>query len=434
MTAIPMGRRIGAAIALSIGALALPASASAAWTAPVDLSTAGENAYAPAVAVDPDGDAVIAWRRFDGSNDRIEAQTRAADGTLGPTVRLSRAGQPATGVQLDVDDDGDAVFAWLRFDGSNDRVQARMLTSSGTLTPVRTLSAPGADAIGPRVAVNADGDAVFAWRRSDGTDERIEGATISATGNLSPVRQLSDAGEDALDPQLAVNDAGDAVVTWFRSDGTDRRVQARTLSASGTVSPIHTLSASGGDAVEPGVDIDPDGDAYLSWSRWDGSNYLLQTQLLYADGTLGTTHTVSDPGWSAYGSEVAVDDQGDAVIVFYRNDGANRRIQAVKMSPADTVGTPETLSDAGQDAALPDVAVDDDGDGVVSWYRFDGADNRIQAATVALTGQFGAPETLSDAGEPASGDEVAVDPDGDAIVVWSRNDGSDSRIQYSAGP
>ena len=334
---------------------------------------------------------MLAWRRFDGSNDRIEAVQRAADGTLGTVRTLSRAGQPASQVQVDVDDDGDAVFVWLRSDGSHDRVQARTLSAAGNLGRIHTLSDQGHDAFGPRIAVTAAGGAVLVWRRSDGTHLRIEAVALSAAGTLGRVKQLSDAGEDTLDPQLAINDAGDAVCTWYRSDGTDDRVQAIVLPASGSPSPVYTLSDQGGDAQGPDVAVDPDGDAYLSWSRWDGSNFLVQTQILHADGTLGLTHTVSDTGGNAYGPEVAVDDKGDAVIAFYRPDGVDRLIQAVKMSPADTVGTPETLSDEGEDASLPHVAVDDDGDGVVTWHRFDGADNRIQAATLSLTGQFGTP-------------------------------------------
>ncbi len=419
---------------LALQAFASPATAVAAWTAPLDLSTAGENAYAPVVAVDDVGDGVFAWRRFDGSNDRIEARTRSADGTLGPVMRLSRAGQPATGVQVDVDADGDAVFVWLRSDGANDRVQARTLSAGGALGAIRTLSRAGEDAHSPKVAVDADGDAVLVWRRSDGTHERIQGVSLSAAGVFGSVVRLSGAGQDAFDPQCAINDAGVAVSTWYRSDGSDDRAQARVLYPDGTRSAVYSLSASGGDALDPDVAIDPDGDVYLSWTRWDGSNYLVQTQILRADGTTGLTHTISDAGENAYGPEVAVDDQGDAVIAFYRSDGVNRRVQAVKMSPADTVGTPETLSEEGEDAALPEVAVDDDGDGVVTWRRFDGADDRTQAATVALTGEFGEPVTLSDAGEYASVGKVAVDADGDALVSWSRSDGTNQRIQFSAGP
>ena len=184
----------------------------------------------------------------------------------------------------------------------------------------------------------------------------------------------------------------------------------------------------------PDVAVDPDGDAYFAWSRWDGVDFRIQSQLVWADGTLGIQHTISDAGGSAHNADVTVDDQGDAVIVYQRHDGTNYNVHGVKMSPADTVGVPETLSDPGQDATIPHVAVDDDGDGVVSWRRFDGADYLVQATTLAANGQFGVPETLSAAGEPGNSDAVAVDADGDAVAAWSRTDGTNSRIQYSAGP
>ena len=425
---------LSVALALGLGTLTLPAEAVATWTTPVSLSTSGQDAFAPSVAMDDSGDAVFAWRRSDGSNERIEAQTRAADGTLGPIQRVSRAGQPATGVQVDMDADGDAVLVWVRSDGADDRVQARTLSSAGALGVIRTLSDPGEDAVWPRVAVDADGDAAIVWRRSDGTHERVEAVTLTAAGTRSPVRRLSAAGQDALDPQLAINDAGDAVCTWFRSDGTDDRVQARVLRSTGILSPIHTLSDPGGDAHDPDVAVEDDGDAYLSWSRWDGSSFRIQAQMLWADDTVGVMHTISDAGDNAHGPEVAVDDQGDAVIAFDHTDGVTRRVQAVKMSPSDTVGTPETLSDTGQDASLPQVAVDDNGDGVVTWKRFDGADDRTQAATMAFTGQFGTPSTLSDAGEYGGPGAVAIDADGDALVAWNRSDGTDERVQFSSGP
>ena len=43
--------------------LALPASAHATWTAPVDISGPGQDASAPQVAVDPNGNAVFVWQR-----------------------------------------------------------------------------------------------------------------------------------------------------------------------------------------------------------------------------------------------------------------------------------------------------------------------------------------------------------------------------------
>src|SRR4051794_8685611 len=129
-----------------------PATALAAWTAPADLSASGQNARAASLAVDDVGDAVFAWRRFDGSDDRIQAQTRSAAGVLGPVRSLSAAGQPAFGNQVAIDGAGDAVITWLRNDGTDDIAQARRLSAAGVVGPILNLAPAGQDAVDPHVA------------------------------------------------------------------------------------------------------------------------------------------------------------------------------------------------------------------------------------------------------------------------------------------
>ena len=98
----------------------------------------GRTPAIPQVAVDEDGAAVIAWRRFDGANTRIQAST------------------------------------WERFDGSNYRVQATTRSSPGVLSVPYTLSDAGGDAHDSQVDLDARGYAYVAWQRFDGTDERIQ--------------------------------------------------------------------------------------------------------------------------------------------------------------------------------------------------------------------------------------------------------------------
>ena len=295
-------QKLGAARAAAVLTLALRRSSArrvglGRWTSPV---TSRRPARTPTTL--PWRSSVTATPSSPGSaatasNERIKART----GPTGPSARSGRSRRP-----------GECHrparrrrrrrqrLCGERYDGTDGRVQARTLSAAGNVGRIHTLSDQGHDAFGPRIAVTAAGGAVLVWRRSDGTHLRIEAVALSAAGTLGRVKQLSDAGEDTLDPQLAINDAGDAVCTWYRSDGTDDRVQAIVLPASGSPSPVYTLSDQGGDAQGPDVAVDPDGDAYLSWSRWDGSNFLVQTQILHADGTLGLTHTVSDTGGNAY--------------------------------------------------------------------------------------------------------------------------------------
>ena len=148
---------------------------------------------------------------------------------------LSAGGQNAFYPQVAVDVAGDAVFTWYRFDGTHARVQARSVSAAGVLSGVRTLSAAGQSAQFPEIGVDAAGNALVTWHRSDGVNLRVQSRTVSTAEVLGPLLTLSAAGQSALFPQLAVTPGGDAVLTWYRSDGANNRVEARTHSAAGVL-------------------------------------------------------------------------------------------------------------------------------------------------------------------------------------------------------
>src|SRR5207247_1848187 len=145
---------------------------------------------------------------------------------------------------------------WQRFDGTNFRIQARARMATGALSAVQTLSAPGQDATNPQVAVDSSGHAVAVWARSDGTNSRIEARARSSAGTLSAVQTLSPPGQNADAPQVAVNSSGNAFAVWRRFDGTKYRIQARARSSTGTLSAVQKLSAPGADGFEPGIAVD----------------------------------------------------------------------------------------------------------------------------------------------------------------------------------
>jgi hypothetical protein len=431
--------------------LLVPALAGAAWTTPVDLSKGGRDASRPQVAVDADGDAVFTWERFDGANWRIQARARSAAGTLSPVQTLSSAGQNAFGPQVAVDDAGDAVFTWSRSDGLNSRVQARARSAAGTLSAVQNLSDPGGNAHAPQVAVDADGDAVFTWSRDEGaTPQLAQARARSAAGALSAVQNLSDSGSDATAPfpQVAVDADGDAVFTWERVDGANLRIQTRARSAAGALSAVQNLGQSAFIDVHR-VGVDADGDAVFTWVRRDGTTdcggfgcLRAQAQARSAAGALSGVQNLSKGGRDAFFPQVAVDDDGDAVLTWARLDGSNSLVQARARSAAGTLSAVQTLSKSGRNAFAPQVAVDADGDAVFTWSRFDGTVPdpdlpccaRIQARTRSAAGTLSGVQNLSAAGQDAFNPQVGVDVAGNAVATWHRFDGTNDRIQASAGP
>jgi hypothetical protein len=183
---------------------------------------------------------------------------------------LSWFGQDAGSPQVGLDGDGDAVFTWTRFDGAHDRAQARTRSPAGVLGTIQLLSNAGRSAREPQVAVEPDGDAVFVWTRSDGSDDRVQTRTRSAAGTLGAVQTVSAAGEPAGEPQVAVSSGGDVTVVWTRSDGAHRRVQARSRSAGGAVGPLLTLSEPAQSASAPQLALSPTAGEVFAWERSDG--------------------------------------------------------------------------------------------------------------------------------------------------------------------
>lgn len=423
-------RRLLGVAALMLAVMVPAAPAAGAWTAPFDLSAS--SAVVPRVAVGANGSTLFAWQRSDGTNQRIQARARSAAGALGVVQDVSPAGQESITPNLAVDDSGDAALAWAHYTGLY-QVQARPRSSAGVLGAVQNISVASPVVPSIQVAVDADGDAVFAWLGYDGTKSRVQARARSAAGVLSPIQTLSPAGQNASNPQLAIDDSGDSVFAWERFDGTANfRIEARARSAAGVLSPVRKVSPPGQNGFDPKVAVDSNGDSVLAWRGFDGVNSRVQARARSAAGTLSATAFISPAGQNASAPQVAVDATNDAVITWTRPQGASQRVQARARSAAGTLSAVQNLSNAGQNAFVPQVAVDNTGDAVFTWRRSDGTFDRIQARARSAAGVLGTTANLSLSGQNAAEPDVGIDAGGDAVVVWKR--GTTSRIQGAAGP
>jgi hypothetical protein len=445
---------------LSLIAAPLPAHASFSPLGAISSSPRGQ-ALQPQVAMDVHGNAVFVWVHY-GEGFRIEARARSADGTLRSIQALSDPNHNAVNPQVGVDAAGNAIFVWARSDGANNRIEARARSADGALTATQLLSAPGRNAFSPQVAVDHDGDAVFVWSRRDATTGcggsgcfRIQARVRSAAGALSAIQTLSAAGQHAADPQVAVDASGKTIFVWARRDGTKGCggapgcfvVQARARSAGGSLSLTQNLSLPGQSSEAPKVGVDVDGDAVFAWLRPDGTTgcgwnlvpgcVRAQTRSRAAGGALSATQDLSAPGHNAEQPvQVGVDNAGNAVFVWPRQDPTTFRvhIRARVRSAGGTLFPIEAVSAPGADASEPRVAVDRMGNAVFVWLRRDGTHScdgfgcvRAQARGRSPEGVLLPIETLSAAGQNASGPAIVADPDGgldpssaDAAAAWAR--------------
>jgi hypothetical protein len=429
-------RVTGAAlICLALGGTAATGAGST-WLGPVNLSTAGRDAESPQVAMDRRGDAVAVWVRSHGAREVIESAARPAGGAWSKPVRLT-AGGAAEAPQVALDRDGDAVAVWQQARGRKEVIVVAKHPAGATWSRPLNLSLPG-KVEAPEVAVDSKGEAVVVWVLSRGARYVIQDATLPAGGTWSPPADLSVATADSARPQVAVDQAGDAVAVWQQARGNHDFILGSTRPAAGAWSAATVLSAPGQNARGPQVALDPFGDAVAVWQRSDGAHWIVQCAMLPARGSWSRPVNLSASGRSAGGAHVAVDQAGDAVAVWSRSEGSRGRVvQSARLVRAWS--KPVDLSRSAI-AYAPEVAAGPQGEAVAVWTRRSGAGYVIQSARLRGGRIWSRPADLSDRSRRGRGLELAVDSHvamdghGRSVAVWEVSDGTRSVIQSTMLP
>jgi hypothetical protein len=196
------------------------------WSLPFDLSASGEDLGEPQIAIDSQGFATVIWVRSNGTNIIVQETDKSLHGAWSAPIDLSAPGQDALIPQLDADVGGNVVVVWQRSNGTNTVIQVTLKPFGGVWSSPLDLSALGQDASQPQVKKGQTGTAVVTWQRSNGSNTIIQATTRPCCGIWSDVIDLSALGENAQSPQIAVNELSNAVVVWFRSNGTNDIAQA----------------------------------------------------------------------------------------------------------------------------------------------------------------------------------------------------------------
>jgi hypothetical protein len=436
------------------GGLAASAGATPMWLAPVNLSEAGFTGESPQVAVDAHGDVTAVWGRGGGGNYAVQTATRPAGGAWQAPITLSEASVDAGGAQVAVDPEGDAVAVWDTFPvppATARTIQAAVRSAStGVWSAPVTLGAIGEPTGNPQVAVDSHGNAVAVWEEQPvnpgpqyiQASFRPAGGTWSAPVSISP-------GNVAFRPHVVMDPEGNAVVTWFGYDSVQSAVR---LASSGTwQQPVEVTtigSEAGGRPGGPALAVDGLGDVVTAWSSTvgSGSNHIVQAATLPAGGAWQTPVALSEAGLDAGSPDVALDPQGDAVVTWSAATSAivgshSAVMQAVVRPAGGAWQAPVDISEAGQEVDDPQfepkVAIDPQGNAITVWEGLDGEDQVIQSAVrPAASGDWQAPVDLSASEMQANAAQIAIDSQGNAVSVWALGNGSNSvqAAGYDAGP
>lgn len=289
-------------------------------------------------AMDADGNFVIAWESVnqDEGGAGIFARRYDSDGTPVSgefqvnTYTVNWQSDPA----IAMNPDGDFVIAWqsLYQDGDDYGVYAQRFNAAGAPqgTEFRVNTHTSDDQMQPTVAMEADGDFIIAWESYDQDGDSygvyaqrysVGGATVGSEFNVN----TQTAGSQFA-PSVAVDALGNFVFTWTNSVAGENEgdIYARNfwLAAVGPEYRVNTHTEN--NQRDSDIAMNAAGDFVISWSSegQDSGTYGIYAQRYHAAGTIdGTEYRVNtqSSGSQSYPS-IAADLKGDFVISWQSNE------------------------------------------------------------------------------------------------------------------
>jgi PKD domain len=422
-----------AAVVAAAGAAPAAAPAPPKWLTPRDLSEVGADAVIPDVALGPNGDVVVVWAQAKQSTWTVQAVDRPAGGSWGPPHAVSAPADHVASPQVAIV--GSRVAAiWERYNGKNLIAQAADRDpKTGAWNVPTSLSPSGRDAQAPRIALDARGDEIAVWASVGPEGWTIQSAYRPARSSWQPSVALGPPQAGTAAPDVVLDPSGNAVAVWASTSGEDGwAVQAAYRGSDGTWSQQSTLSgpdASG--SVAPRLGLDPTNGVIAVWSRSLGTSTVAELATRdAATGAWSEASQISPVGSDALTPEIAVNTRGDAAIVWTSSDQSGLGVVATVRHAGKPWGPPAVLASAVSGPLAPEVALDPRGDVLVVWSHAAGSHSRVQAATLpAGRSAWSSARALSKPGEDALTPQLALDAEGDAAAAWARYNGQSFVVQ-----
>ena len=295
-----------------------------AWSAPQDLSSPGDVAFGASVAIRA-GKVTAVWMVLRDRRTAVQSSARTIAGSWSvPQTVSGPVGNASTPV-VAVDDQGGAVAAWRWSDGAFLVVQAAARPTGGVWSAPETLSGPGRSASQPLVAMDASGNAVAAWLRFNGSWTAAQVASRPAGKAWEEAQNLSERGGNARGLDLTMNARGDAAVTWGQTKLSVPDDLWSALRPAGSGRWTRALVTEGWRGLEARVALDERGNATAVWSGY----YLASASFKPVGEAWQDDYLLSDYDFLAAQPAVTTPTPENATAVWVRTGKAEDYVQAV---------------------------------------------------------------------------------------------------------
>lgn len=374
----------------------------------------------PQVAVDADGQATVVWEY------KVEkfgyfvyaANVSLQDGQWRNPRALSGPVAEPPGPRLAMNAAGDAAVAWTA--GTSVQLTRRLGASGDWLAPESPWETR--DSLNPSVAMSAQGVTFAVWESFlDREGTRIIRGFAGAAPREVSIENLSDVGGEASKPAITALPRGGAVAVWQEQlDTTTTEIRAAVQDPVNAVwQPVQDLQV----GIDPQIASDAQGNVTIVFA----SGAEIRTAMLAA-GSTTITEPQAIPRLSARAApRLAVNAAGAAAVV---SQTSQRQINAAVRAAGSTTWLTREISLASQTAWDPSVALNAHGDAVASWNEYPRGQDLRSFATAGFDGSGPQLDALqipssTHVGVPVAFSVAPLDVwSGVASTVWSFGDGA----------
>ncbi len=415
------------------------------WQGATVIENQNGNASRPQVAFDKEGNAFAIWEQEGNNKNRSIYVNRFISGSgWGSAVLLENKNEDAMCPKIAIDENGNAIAVWRQKESNAYSIYAKRYTAGSGWGSAVLLENKNSDANCPQIAMDNEGNAIAVWSQKDNNVYSIYANRYSAGSGWGNAVAIEKYEKSADSPQIAMDSEGNAIAIWRQKTKVCCAYAYimhanRYTAGKGWGEPV-AIQSGDKHALSADIAFDKDGNAIVLWSQkryttWIGStiyaNRYVPGSGWEGDGEIATFYREAE----AYEPKIVFDNEGNAIAVWsQRNTGANRTLKIyasryIAGSGWEKKATLVTYK-KNKDAQSLDLAIDSDGNAIVVWEEQDIKDDWGQWSIYAKkydaqSSSWDSNATLLETGSgTARNPKVAMDKDGNAIAVWKQVDSS----------
>ncbi len=383
------------------------------WNAAEIIESGGSY---PQIAFDASGNAIAVWQKPGGSI-LSKRYTKVSGWGTSEVIGTDGGVNP----QLAINAAGNAVVVW-RQSGTIDNIWANVFTPSSGWAEAQLIESNSGNADAPQIAIGASGEAIAVWQQDDGIYYSIYSNKYSPGIGWGTTQLIESNSGTANHPRIAMAPNGNAIAVWYQWDGARWSIYANQYYGSGWGAPQLIEIDNTGSAGYPEIAIDSAGNAIAVWQQWDGIRFSIYANRYIPDSGWGMSQLIeTNNDGDVNNVQIAFDSTGCAIAVWQLFYGTFANIWANRFVPGIGWGTAQLIDTYNDGMAdYPQLAIDPSGNAIVVWEKDNGTRYNIIANRYIPSIGWSAPSIINTDVGNARHPQIAVDHDGNAIAVWDQ--------------